>query len=183
MRVALVAVLLLTVPAHAAQNATERARTEARLFLGRCPATSGEERQLCLANQAAFVWDYVSAKSGKYEDQLNIAYIFDHGPVAGGGVMKSDLQSCAWYLVALASGSPDANPSRAEVASGVCNRLPNPDIMSPSRAARIDRDMRTDHAHQLPGDSTDFYDLAQKGRMTENTFPLGEGPPPRQPRR
>ena len=184
----LIVAVTFPAPILAAPNPTERARAEAQQFLGRCPVGDDNHQQLCLAQQIAFVWDYVSAKSGDYEDQKNVSILLYRGlPVDGltgprGPAIAENIgEACAWQMVMAASGNPNYTAIHLDFSRVVCRSLsPDGQQLALVRARRLRQEIKTSPSKQLQGEAEDGYAMGLDGvKMTEKTYPLGNGPAPR----
>lgn len=124
----------------------ERAENEARQFLIVCRGGSRDDRAICRMNQREFVWNYVSAKSGDYEDQKNVAFMLYHG--TGGGIMRDLVQACAWAAVVSGSGDVRMNGLQQRTYDEWCAPLtPAQRQIVRTRTSRLRQELRTAPTH------------------------------------
>lgn len=107
-----------------AQILPKNLSNEAVDYLSPCFDTGNYSDKDCMDFQDQFVREYINAHSGDYLAISNVSTMFSE-PLAG-AVRVNNIQSCAWRLVLMRSGSPylsdldkDITKNRCEAVGGV----------------------------------------------------------------
>lgn len=109
-----------------------RVYREAERFTRPCTVADREGQQWCLINTEEFLRDYLRARAGDYQAQRNIAHML--GATRGGmlrdhyaGVTANPIEACAWRLVIITSGHPQAHTGDVTNVRMTCERLTGPE--------------------------------------------------------
>ena len=130
---------------------------EAKLYTIPCKSEVIDSSQSCPYLRQEFLHSYVDAFGGHYTAQQNIAYDFNPEILITpeSGVRSNPIQSCAWRLVILRSGSPHITPGDAARAGYACDSLTTLEREAATARATTIRDAIRRHPAQPLPDSDD----------------------------
>ncbi|MBW6402059.1 hypothetical protein KPL78_29705 [Roseomonas sp. HJA6] len=122
MRLMLIALAAVgcAIPA-AAQVPTDAAlRQQAERSLRSCDGLTGDDAQWCQMSRQAFVSAFQQAYRGNYQAQRNVGYML-RGSTSG--IAADHVEACAWRLIIIAQGDPQADASDTANLRFDCGRL------------------------------------------------------------